>query len=109
MYAVIFTSVIQPDAPGYAQMAQAMEEQVARQPGYLGHCSVRLGEVGITVSYWESEADIAHWKHHATHTEARQQGRNQWYRGFRVEVCRVERSYSFGDTSAIQLPGLQGA
>ena len=47
-YAVIFTSTLVPDATGYADMAQTMEELAARQPGYLGIESARE-EIGVSV------------------------------------------------------------
>ena len=59
-YAVLFTSLQQPDAPGYAQMAQKMVELAALEPDFLGIESTRQ-RLGITISYWRSEAGIAAW------------------------------------------------
>jgi heme-degrading monooxygenase HmoA len=93
-YAVIFTSLRCEGDEGYAAMAARMEELAAAQPGYLGMESARDG-LGITVSYWETEADIRHWKQQAEHMEAQHKGRQQWYSHFKVRVCRVERDYDF--------------
>lgn len=65
-----------------------------QQPGFLGVESARE-EVGITVSYWESLEAIAAWKAHAEHTQARAQGRKQWYEQFSVRIARVEKAYDF--------------
>lgn len=95
-YAVIFTSRRDGDDPEYAAMAEAMEALAQTMPGYIGHDSARgIDGLGITVSYWESEAAIAKWKAHADHTEARRRGRNGWYSAFTVSVARVERAYGF--------------
>ncbi len=93
--AVIFTSQRTPGDGGYEHMAARMAELAPEQPGYLGIESCR-GEnsVGITVSYWRSEADIAAWKRNAEHSVARQQGREQWYEHFEVRVARIERAYA---------------
>lgn len=91
--AVIFTSVrTEDDEEGYAAMAERMEELGAAQPGYLGIESAREG-LGITVSYWRSEADARAWKQVAEHLGAQRVGRERWYRSYRVRVATVGREY----------------
>jgi heme-degrading monooxygenase HmoA len=98
-YAVVFTSLRTAGDNGYGKMAEAMEKLAATQKGFLGIESVRdeLGRdgLGITVSYWESLEAIAAWKENATHLVAQQRGRETWYEGFKVRICRVERDYAF--------------
>jgi heme-degrading monooxygenase HmoA len=89
--AVIFTSLLADDA-GYEAMAERMEELGAEQPGYLGIESVRDG-LGITVSYWRTEADAAAWKQVAEHLGAQRLGQEQWYRAYQVRVAVVQRDY----------------
>ncbi|GAB4295051.1 MAG: hypothetical protein Kow0096_11640 [Thiohalomonadaceae bacterium] len=92
-YAVIFTSLRSPGDNGYAAMADKMLALARGQPGFLGFETARQ-ELGISVSYWASLEAIRQWKEHLAHREA--QGRAQdWYRAFRVRVCRVEREYGF--------------
>ena len=93
-YAVIFSSLRTETAAGYEAMALEMLELAATRPGYLGVESAR-NEVGITVSYWETEAAIRHWKQQSRHRLARQQGREHWYTAYRVRVCKAERAYDF--------------
>ncbi len=92
-FAVIFTSVRTDGDHGYAETAAQMLALAAEQPGFLGFESARQ-EIGITVSYWESEAAIAAWKANVTHRQAQDRARD-WYQAFRVRVCRVEREYGF--------------
>ncbi len=92
-YAVIFTSVRTDVDQGYAETAQAMVELAKAQPGFLGVESARQ-ELGITVSYWQSEEAILAWKNHVDHRAAMQHARD-WYRHFRVRVARVERDYGY--------------
>ena len=95
-YAVIFTSLRTETDQGYAQAADRMLELARQQPGFLGVESAR-GEdgLGITVSYWASEAAILAWKQHTEHREVREQGRATWYSAFHTRVCKVERAYAF--------------
>lgn len=91
-YAVIFTSLRTDGDNGYGAAAARMEELAAQQPGFLGMESAREG-LGITVSYWESLEAIAAWKRHAEHLVAQRRGRTEWYSGFALRVCKVERAY----------------
>ena len=71
-----------------------MEALAAAQPGYLGLESAR-DDLGITVSYWATEADALAWKQVGEHLAAQARGRSDWYRGYRVRIARVERAYGF--------------
>lgn len=92
-YAVIFTSLRTEGDNGYATAAQRMVELAAAQPGFLGFETARQ-ELGISVSYWASLEAIEAWKAQAEHRVAQGRARD-WYRTFRVRVCRVEREYGF--------------
>nr|WP_293839967.1 antibiotic biosynthesis monooxygenase [uncultured Arsenicibacter sp.] len=91
-YAVIFTSVRTDIDDGYAETASRMLELARQQPGFLGEESARDG-LGITVSYWESEEAIRHWKNNAEHKLAREKGRKDWYEVCKTRVCLVQRDY----------------
>ena len=93
-YAVVFTSVRTEVDKGYAEMAAAMDELAARQPGYLGIESAR-DEVGITVSYWRDAESIAAWRRDVEHLAAQRLGRQRWYAAYGVRIARVERDYAF--------------
>ncbi|MDB5159257.1 MAG: hypothetical protein JWR50_3964 [Mucilaginibacter sp.] len=93
-YAVIFTSTRTEGDNGYAAMADAMDELAKQQEGYLGIESAR-NEIGITVSYWQSLEAIRNWKANADHLMAQKYGREKWYAGYKVRICKVERDYGF--------------
>lgn len=96
-YAVVFTSRRNDtDAQGYEDMATLMAGLAARQPGYLGMESARGDDaLGITVSYWQSLADISAWRSQAEHALARGRGRADWYEGYALRIAKVERSYGW--------------
>ncbi len=101
-YAVIFSSILRGDDPAYQRMARRMEEWVVRQPGFLGFETARSpGELGITVSFWDSLEAIALWKAESEHQIAQRRGREHWYAGYVIRVARVEqvRGFSPGNES----------
>lgn len=95
--AVIFSSIRTPDDDaGYGAAADRMVELAATMPGYLGVESARGADgLGITVSYWRDEESVRHWQRHAEHLEAQRSGRDRWYAGFELRICRVERARGF--------------
>ncbi len=101
--AVIFASVRLADGAfgsvdeaGYGEMADRMDALSREQPGYLGIDSARGADgLGITVSYWATEADAVAWKRVADHLGAQRLGRERWYREYTTRVATVTRSYSW--------------
>jgi heme-degrading monooxygenase HmoA len=93
-YSVIFSSLRTLGEQGYGATADRMVELAHAQPGFLGVESAR-GEdgFGITVSHWESEAAIKHWKAHAEHLIAQETGIKTWYEHYELRVAKVERAY----------------
>lgn len=96
--AVIFTSCRKMDVAGYDEMAERMNKLSRAQPGFLGIQSVREASGhGITVSYWKRLDDVANWKRNVEHREAQSKGKSNWYSGYEIRICKVEREYKFGD------------
>lgn len=99
-YAVIFTSRRHDERPddGFAETDDRLFELAQEQPGFLGYDSTSTDGLGITVSYWETEAAIAAWKAVAEHRAAQQEGRTHWFESYEARVARVDRAYSFPRT-----------
>ncbi|WP_093977491.1 antibiotic biosynthesis monooxygenase family protein [Arenibacter algicola] len=95
-YAVIFTSITTEEDKGYLEMVHQMESLAKSQTGFLGFESAR-GQMGISVSYWDSLGAIAIWKMQADHLFAQKKGREEWYKWYKVRICLVEREYEFGN------------
>lgn len=93
-YAVIFTSIRTDIEAGYAETADLMIELAHQQEGFLGIESAR-NDIGITISYWEDLEAIKRWKLHAEHRIAQEKGKTQWYKHYKVRICKVERDYHF--------------
>ncbi len=93
-YAVIFTSTLNENHSGYFEMANKMEELAKQQPGFLGIISAR-NEIGITISYWQTEQAILDWKANLDHQQAQKLGKSTWYASYTIEIAKVERRYIF--------------
>ena len=93
-YAVIFSNIRTEVEEGYEMTAWDMVDLATKQPGYLGHESVRDG-LGITVSYWASLEAIQAWKKQTDHFVAQRMGREKWYKAYTTRIALVERDYSF--------------
>jgi heme-degrading monooxygenase HmoA len=91
-YAVIFSSLRTDIEDDYHEISERMVELASRENGFLGYESVRE-ELGITISYWKDEESIKRWKENIEHKIARERGRNEFYRSFKVRVAKVEREY----------------
>jgi heme-degrading monooxygenase HmoA len=84
------------DRDGYAAAADAMDRLAAQQPGYVGMESVRGDDgLGITVSYWESDAHAKAWRDNPDHAATRDAGRDRWYSHYSLHVAEVTRSYDW--------------
>lgn len=94
-YAVIFTTQRSTIDDGYSEMAKQMLELAKEQSGFLGEESARE-ELGITISYWESQEAIKNWKQNAKHAQAQKLGKEKWYKKFKLRVALVERDSDFG-------------
>ena len=99
--AVIFTSKHSGvDTEGYEEEAKRMARLASEQPGYRGIESARGDDgIGITVSYWDTDADARAWKQHSEHLAIQRLGRERWYHWYQLRVATVEREYRFPTSS----------
>jgi heme-degrading monooxygenase HmoA len=93
-YAVIFISKLMDNTEGYQHTAERMVELAQTMPGVLGLESARE-DSGITISFWQDEASIQHWKQQAEHKLAQQSGIKKWYASYELHIARVERYKKF--------------
>ncbi|KAJ3311647.1 hypothetical protein HDV04_003911 [Boothiomyces sp. JEL0838] len=93
-YAVIFTVVGNGVDQEHDEWSKIILEKASTVPGYLGYESA--GTVAeVTVSYWKSLDAIKQWKQDTDHKYAQTKGKQEWFKEYRVRVCKVERDYSF--------------
>ena len=95
-YAVIFRAEIRALDAEYAAMAGRLRALALEQYGCVEFFAVTERDQEVAISYWESESQIRQWKQDAEHLVAQENGRDKWYRSYRVEVVELVRSYASG-------------
>jgi len=101
MIITIFRSRLRPEhADEYHQLAPKINHLAESMPGFISIKTYAAPD-GERVSIVEFESDATHnaWREHPEHREAQRLGRERFYSEFRIQVCRVERSYGVGATA----------
>ncbi len=93
-FSVIFTSLRTENEHNYTITSDKMIVLAKESKGFLGIESARE-DIGITVSYWDSLETIKDWKLNSEHLMAQKEGRQKWYKSYKVRICKVERDYGF--------------
>lgn len=93
-YAVIFTSILDEHDPEYFRMNDMLRQQAEKLDGFLGEDSAR-NDYGISISYWKDLDSIQQWRQNADHQWAKQKGRKDFYKEYKIRIARVEREYDF--------------
>lgn len=94
-YAVIFISTRSKSLEGYAEMDEKTIEKVKTLDGFLGYESIKNGDDGIFISYWENMEVIEKWKNDSIHMEAKEYGFAKWYTRIISQICKIEHSMEF--------------
>jgi heme-degrading monooxygenase HmoA len=95
MIVTIFRSRLRPEHQDqYQAMAARMHALAETMPGFVSikTFSAPDGE-RVSIVEFASEAQHNAWREHPKHREAQTLGRELFYSEFRIQVCRVERSY----------------
>lgn len=92
-YAVIFTSTLTDNVEGYEAEAKKILNLAKKQKGFLGFESARQ-DIGISISYWETQEDILNWKKQTNHLLAQEKGKSQWYKNYKIRISKVESEYT---------------
>ena len=93
-YAVIFTSILDQHDPEYFKIYDMLKQQAEKIDGFLGEDSAR-NDYGISISYWKDLDAIQEWRQNADHQWAKEKGRKDFYKEYKIRIARVEREYGF--------------
>lgn len=97
MIITIFRSRLRPEhREAYEPWATRMNDLASRMPGFIS-IKTFAAEDGERVSLveFESEETMRAWREHPEHLQAQELGRTLFYSGYRIQVCRPIRDYSF--------------
>jgi heme-degrading monooxygenase HmoA len=97
MVVVVFKITLRPDldVAEYEKTGSRMVEIVSSMPGFLGmdYAPIEGGE--LLIARFESPDALKAWRTHAEHMEAQQQGREQFFSAYQIEICELVHSYGF--------------
>ena len=93
-FAVIFKAELKRVDEEYLQAAARLRVLAMSHYGCLDFVSTQEGAKEISISYWQSEADIQNWKNDPEPKAAQIRGAEDWYKEYAVEVVAIQRSYS---------------
>ena len=97
MVVVVFRSRTR---PGVEQEIEAlgarMYELASRMPGYVSYREYQAADgEGVAIVEFESAETLRAWREHPEHRAAQAAGRERFFQSYRIQVCTVERDYSY--------------
>jgi len=98
MIIVVFRARLRPDADmaALARVGERMAELAKDVPGLISYkdYTAEDGE-NVTVVEFASEPQLIAWRDQPEHVQAQERARREFFADYRIQVCRVERSYHF--------------
>jgi len=95
MYAVIFKAEINELDESYSTMAEKLQKLAMEKYGCTEFTAVAEGKQEITISCWDNLHQIKRWKQDALHLSAQENGRNKWYKSYRVYVTEIKHETTY--------------
>lgn len=80
----------------YLPLAKQMIELAQGMPGFVSYKNFASSDAeSISVIEFDTQENLSAWHDHPEHKKAQQKGRDFFYSEFKVQVCSIEREYSF--------------
>ena len=79
------------------RLGTRMYELASGMPGFLSYkdFAAEDGEF-VSIIEFASVEELAAWRAHPEHVEAQKLGREKFFSHYHIQVCRIEREYTFG-------------
>lgn len=98
MIAVIFEVIPVPEGKQeYLSIAAQLREHLKEMPGFISierFQSLSDERKILSLSFWEDEEAIAHWRNVEQHRAAQSKGRHALFENYRIRVGAIVRDYS---------------
>ena len=97
MMVTVFRARVKPEVQEeYMQWVGCMNALAKEMPGFISH-KVFAAEDGERVAIVEFESEEAQraWRLHPEHADAQKKGRQDFYLGYRIQVCQVQREIEY--------------
>lgn len=96
---VVFRSRIRADADLQALEAAGMRmyELASAVPGFISYKDFEAADgESVSIVEFADEASLLAWRDHPEHKLVQARGRAEFMSEYHIQVCRIERDYSFG-------------
>jgi heme-degrading monooxygenase HmoA len=96
-YVIVFRSRLRPGVEeAYGRRADEIYGLAEKMPGLLSakDFTAEDGE-RVSIVEFDTEANLLAWRDHVEHRRAQAQGRETFYEGYSIQICKVERSATF--------------
>ncbi len=96
--AVVFRSRLSPDVDeDYAKRSAEMFGYALKMPGFrsVKGYTAKDGE-SLTLVEFDTTEQLEAWPKHAAHLQAQREGSDEFYSGYRLQVCALARTSEFG-------------
>ena len=101
MIAVIFEVIPHEEGKAeYLSIAADLREHLVDLPGFISverFQSLTKPHTLLSLSFWEDEVSLAHWRNLTEHRQAQAKGRDKLFKEYRIQACNVIRDYSLTD------------
>ena len=98
MIIVVFRARLRPgvDMAELGRLGERMAELARSAPGLVSYKDYAADDgENVTVVEFASEPELVAWRQHPEHVQAQERARREFFSDYRIQVCRVERSYRF--------------
>lgn len=97
MIAVVFRSRLRPGVEQeIEQLGARMYQLASGMPGFVSYREYQAADgEGVAIVEFESLEAVKAWREHPEHLAAQAAGRERLFSSYRIQVCTVERDYSF--------------
>ncbi len=106
MIAVMFEVELKKEgSDAYFELALNLKASLICMPGFISierfqsiEETVEGGPAKIlSLSFWQDEASVKHWRNQFSHTQAQTLGRKHLFSDYRIRVAKVIRDYSMAE------------
>jgi len=84
----------------YFAIAEKLRSELNKIPGFISierFQSITQPEKILSLSFWENEESVAHWRNLEIHRQAEAEGRRSVFNDYRLRVAHVVRDYGMND------------
>lgn len=101
MIAVLFEVFLKEEhKPEYLEIASKLKQRLQEIEGFISierFASLQDSNKILSLSYWENEESIKHWRNIVEHREGQAQGRDHVFSDYRIRVGQIIRDYGMAD------------